>query len=362
MLQIFVIIVIIVIRMTSSRGCGARRLKMNKPAVASEMIDFLSVRVLAGTYAPGGRIPSVRSLMRKFNLSYGSALNGISYLCEIGLLEKHPKSGVSVSRNPCPPPVDNVRCVGILASTGHRPNPGLVYQALSEIQRGAIEHNYPLVSASGSFDSLFPILEQCRVVIVMTELDEEEHTLPFSAPAVGLFQADDYLGQMSIVDIDPWQTARIATDFFRNRRVKRVSVLTDPHAVYRQRGRLFELFWREAGGENGDFVVADYNHLEFRDFRPDEGYLFTSDHQLQHYAEFLRRETGTELTETCAVLGIDGKSLLVPGFERFPTIAADWREIGRIAFAEAIERMKNPRRPARRIYSPGKLIEPEIQT
>ena len=63
---------------------------MNRPPVASEMIDYISARVFAGNYRPGSRIPSVRALMRRFNLSYGSALNGISYLCERGLLEKHP--------------------------------------------------------------------------------------------------------------------------------------------------------------------------------------------------------------------------------------------------------------------------------
>ena len=60
---------------------------MNRPPVASEMIDYISARVFAGNYRPGSRIPSVRALMRRFNLSYGSALNGISYLCERGLLE-----------------------------------------------------------------------------------------------------------------------------------------------------------------------------------------------------------------------------------------------------------------------------------
>ena len=53
---------------------------MNRPPVASEMIDYISARVFAGNYRPGSRIPSVRALMRRFNLSYGSALNGISYL------------------------------------------------------------------------------------------------------------------------------------------------------------------------------------------------------------------------------------------------------------------------------------------
>ena len=55
---------------------------MNRPPVASEMIDYISARVFAGNYRPGSRIPSVRALMRRFNLSYGSALNGISYLCD----------------------------------------------------------------------------------------------------------------------------------------------------------------------------------------------------------------------------------------------------------------------------------------
>ncbi len=330
---------------------------MNKPAVAAEMIEYLSARIFAGNYEPGGRIPSVRALMRKFHLSYGSTLNGISYLCENGLLEKHPKSGVTVSRHPCPAPPENGRCIGVLTSTGNRPNRGLVYEALAEIQQAAAEFQLPLVAVSGPFDALFPVLEKCSVVIVMTELEETLKELPFTAPAVGLFQSDDFNGQMSIVDLDPYQAARVAVDFFRER-VRRVTVLTDPQPVYRHRGRIFEYLWHEAGGECTGFIASSYAELTECEFRDGEGYLFTSDHQLQHYVGQRRKAGDGGFPEFAVMLGLDGKSLLVPEFEKYPTVAADWRWIGRVAFEEALARMEHPRRPARRIYCPGKLILP----
>ncbi len=330
---------------------------MNKPAVAAEMIEYLSARIFAGNYEPGGRIPSVRSLMRKFHLSYGSALNGISYLCENGLLEKHPKSGVTVSRHPCPAPPENGRCIGVLTSTGNRPNRGLVYEALAEIQQAAAGFQLPLVAVSGPVDALFPVLEKCSVVIVMTELDESLTELPFAAPAVGLFQGDDFGGQMSIVDLDPYQAARVAVGFFRER-VQRVTVLTDPQPVYRHRGRIFEYLWREAGGECGGFIASSYMDLAECEFRAGEGYLFTSDHQLQHYVERRRKAGYGRFPEAAVMLGLDGKSLLVPEFEKYPTVAADWRLIGRIAFEEALARMERPQRPARRIYCSGTLVLP----
>lgn len=206
---------------------------MNRPPVASEMIDYISARVFAGNYRPGSRIPSVRALMRRFNLSYGSALNGISYLCERGLLEKHPKSGVTVSSDPHAQQPAGGCCIGVITSNGTLDNnPGLVYHALSEIQRNALEQDISLIAASGVFDTLSPVLEHCQAVIVMVELDARCERLPFSAPAVGIFQADDFGGQMSIVDIDPYTTAKQAVDFFRRRRPEK------SHGPDRSRGGL----------------------------------------------------------------------------------------------------------------------------
>lgn len=335
---------------------------MNRPPVASEMIDYISARVFAGNYRPGSRIPSVRALMRRFNLSYGSALNGISYLCERGLLEKHPKSGVTVSSDPHAQQPAGGCCIGVITSNGTLDNnPGLVYHALSEIQRNALEQDISLIAASGVFDTLSPVLEHCRAVIVMVELDARCEMLPFSAPAVGIFQADDFGGRMSIVDIDPYTTAKQAVGFFRRHRRKRVTVLTDPGEVYRHRARIFEYLWRESGGESGGILVSPFDDLADCAFRREEGYLFTSDHHLQHYAEAWREACGGSLAQRFCLLGIDGKNLMVPEFEHFPTVAADWHNIGRIAFEEAVARLKNPLRPARRIHLAGKLIEPENQ-
>ena len=53
---------------------------MNKPDKAFHMIKYIEDQLLAGAYATGQRIPSLRTLMRKFGISYGTARRGMEYL------------------------------------------------------------------------------------------------------------------------------------------------------------------------------------------------------------------------------------------------------------------------------------------
>ncbi|MGE4565742.1 MAG: GntR family transcriptional regulator, partial [Victivallaceae bacterium] len=72
---------------------------------ATPLTDYLRAQILAEVFLPGSRLPSVRTLMRKFDLSYGSAMRGIDELCGQGLLEKLPRRGILVRRaagNPAP--------------------------------------------------------------------------------------------------------------------------------------------------------------------------------------------------------------------------------------------------------------------
>ena len=67
------------------------------------------------------------------------------------------------------------------------------------------------------------------------------------------------------------------------------------------------------------------------------------------------------LANDLTILGIDGKRLLDPDFHRFPTIAADWAEIGSVAFEECLALMNNPGRYRRRIGMPGRLVDADDQ-
>lgn len=50
---------------------------LRKPDKAAKMISYLEERLIAGVYSPGERLPSLRFLMHKFNLSYGTVQRGM---------------------------------------------------------------------------------------------------------------------------------------------------------------------------------------------------------------------------------------------------------------------------------------------
>ena len=67
------------------------------------------------------------------------------------------------------------------------------------------------------------------------------------------------------------------------------------------------------------------------------------------------RETGGELGFERRILSVDGKSLILPGYEPVDTIALDWQDAGALVMEEAVRRIEQPGTPARRIFLNGTL-------
>jgi DNA-binding LacI/PurR family transcriptional regulator len=157
---------------------------------------------------------------------------------------------------------------------------------------------------------------------------------------------------MSIVDIDPFCSAELAVDYFKSKKLKKVNIFTDPRLAYYNRGTIFAQYWKNAGGECELFVGRDVE-VEFNN---KEGYFFTSDNLLYDYSCRYEKEHGVQLAKKFIVLGVDGKNLIFPNFHKFPTIATDWRVIGKYAIEECMYRIKELGSRPKRIYVPGDLI------
>lgn len=62
-----------------------------------EFTVIIEAQIKAGVYKPGHKLPSVRALMRKYDMSTGAVQHGFDYLMSKGLVESIPKSGYYIS-------------------------------------------------------------------------------------------------------------------------------------------------------------------------------------------------------------------------------------------------------------------------
>ena len=61
-----------------------------------DVVDYLEAQIVSGVLAPGTRIPSLRRLCGKFNISMGTAVRGVEVLAARGKVETRRGSGVYV--------------------------------------------------------------------------------------------------------------------------------------------------------------------------------------------------------------------------------------------------------------------------
>jgi DNA-binding LacI/PurR family transcriptional regulator len=342
---------------------------MKKSDAAGNLIEYLEAQLLTGHYPVGGKLPSLRSLARKFKISYSSAKNGIDYLEAQGKLRKSPRSGVFV-QSPLtfsPHTRSKNRIVVITtADIALRDGvPGLFHSAINIIKELALRHDFDLIVLPVPNVRLLDpaVVEQvngdCCGAIIMKELDQWVNALPITVPTVGVLMENDYDGKVSIVGIDPFNAGRQAVDYFLSKGKTKVHIVEFEAPSYRIRARLFELFFREAGGVvTGKTVIRSGEKPEVEHYSDDRGYFFTSDNMLFDCMKNQLAKNGENIIEQYCLLGIDGKSLISPWGVNFPTIAADWREIGKVAFEECLNRINQNQYIPRRIYLPGILTNP----
>lgn len=333
---------------------------------ASPLVEYLRAQILSEAFLPGSRLPSIRMLMRKFNLSYGSAMRGIDQLCKQELLEKRPRHGIFVRRPSGKPLIGSKGVIGVIT---HYPDfnasfQGFVQHALTAIQKEAFELGYPLMSIPVGDDITrlehHPAVSHCNAMVLLYEADSDIDDWKVSIPTVAMLTLNDFDGKISTVEIDPFHAAAQAVRYFQKYRVKNVAIVSDCRPVFRCRARIFEEYWKLAGGEITRRYESDSENLLKINFREDPkmGFFFTSGHLYQEHAEVFFTENGKMLYTASRVLSVDGKNLIMPDYQPVPTIAMDWKWMGRTIFEELVALMENPFRMPRRIYLAGKLIEP----
>ena len=340
---------------------------MKKPEVAANLIEYINTQIITGRYPVGSKLPSLRLLARKFQISYTSAWNGIEYLERQGKLHKSARRGIFVQSRNAVNEASPEQQLALVAPhfTSLNDTNGLFHSTLSVLEQLAAEHHYslmviPMPNVKILDSATVEKLNRCRGVILMKEIDGWLTAMQITVPTVGILMENNYGGQLSLVGIDPYAAAQEAVSFFLARGISQVHLAYVNYPCYRLRAKLFEMLWTEAGGiVTGHYAQYPESGADMEYFAPDRGYFFASDSLLYAVITNHREKYGRDPFDPERMIAVDGKNLIMPWEFRFPTIALDWREVGRAAFEECMALIDDPTRRRRRIYLSGQFTQPE---
>ncbi len=318
-----------------------------------KMVDYLEAAIISGHLKPGSRLPTLRRLCAQFSLSMGTVQRGLAVLETRGLVEGRRGSGVYVRESLRERSTEGAR-IAVLAESADM-EVSYCAHALRGVQEVAEANNCALtlyfVRANNLLEKLQTASASADLLLILGAYDGQIAELIPNLPAVGLEIHRNYNGNMSTVSMDPVRTAELAGEYFRTRNIRRVLVFTQNIPCHRFRCDIFESLWRDSGGECRRFIEPFYASCAMPPLEPDEGILFSSGTYQQRLAVHYREQTGRELRNDFALLSIDGKSLLVPGYLPVSTITTDWVEAGRMTMQEGLRRLRCPGSPARRLYA-----------
>ncbi len=325
---------------------------MNKPPKAAELVDYVFAQIATGSYPVGARIPSVRRMAAKFQLSYGTALRGIEFLLDSGALRKEGRGFLVAPQRQSAR--EYKRITVFLEPHVTERGIGLCHTAFMQMQELAYEcdcHFFvvPVRGREITTELIRTASEGSHGIVMLNEYDAYFTELDTRLPVVGTLIHNSFGGKVSTVNLDPFFAARQAVAFFLSKNVRTVTISTAAPPVYMRRGEVFEAEFRRAGGT----VKWDYDWLDEMHLGKGEGAYFTSDHVAEEHVATMEK-VGVDLTRF-PILSVDGKRTLMPSFHRFPTIAGDWKEIGRALFWEIYNRIRDPNHPVRSLYYEGRL-------
>ncbi len=321
----------------------------DKRNAAEHLRSHVESMIAAGRFAPGDRLPPIRTLAEQFSLPPSTARRVIRELCDKGLLTLRHGSGTYVrdrgEKN------DGRKTVAVVLWTEDKISSYCVHAASGMID-AAENSEYllrfyyvPYYDYTRTLDLPEEIWD-CNAVAFLGVYDSFElRNFRGNRPCVGLEMHRSLQGVVSPVSIDPYAAAELAVEFFRNCGVRTVSVSTMFTPLHRARANAFIDLWRQYGHYR---TVA--SHKELPDHPPEdtEGIFFSSGTDHNFFLTLLKKKYGIPPAPD-RMISIDGKSLLLPGYEPANTIYIDWQLAGRVVFAECRRRLETPGADVRRI-------------
>lgn len=332
---------------------------------AENLADYIQIKIMSGEYPVGSRLPSVRRLAAKFNLSFGSAYRMIQLLLDKGLLEQRESKGFFIRAHAVAGGGDRGG-IAVIAAPTRAPHAGLIHAAGLGIERAAAAAGYRIEFHYIPLDQLTvqklgEIAPGVDGILLLGEYDAYLRTFPvLPCPTVAMLSATSWGGAVSTVNIDAEEAACAAETYFGHAGetgIGHVNVYTSPKPVYLARAHAFESRWLRRG--NSCRIYVGYPDRKII-HDSDCGHFFTSDHWLQLAAKDFLREYGTPVDARKVLLGVDGKQFIMPCSPAFPTVSVNWPVMGEMMVEELMRRRARPDREPRNISICGKIRTPEV--
>jgi hypothetical protein len=316
----------------------------------SRLTSYIEAMIAGGTFAAGDRLPPLRELAEQFGLTPSTARRGLKELCEQDILELRHGSGTYVkaqeARN------SDGRTVSVVLFNKN-PQTSYCTYAMQRFQLAAAEYNWRLRMFFCNYHNLKPLYDENQfresdALVLMGCYDTFDLSyLPENLPLIGLEMHTSLHGRLSSVTLDPFDAAELAAEHFKQLGIKHVKVVDARMPVHEIRTAMFCRLW----GDDCE-VITKHTELELAD---DHGCLFVSGSGYDDFAQRYKNSHGRDLAESFRVLSIDGKNLILPGYQPANTIAVDWCKAGEAVAEECARRLASPGSSARRIYLAPKL-------
>lgn len=322
-----------------------------------KMTDHLEAMIAAGRYRPGDKLPVLRDLAAEFALNLDTARRGIWYLRDKGLLECHKRSGIFVKAEKESRKKELLR-LEVFLETEH---PDMTYCAHvlhgvreeAELCNVQLRRKCGVVSTMFSDERLREEANQNDAVLLLGNFDLAKTDFSWlKCPGVGVEMHCMFGGHFSVISMDPVNSAELAAEYFRKRRIRHVRIFGHDSVLHHFRAQVFQQYFISCGG-TADYRIWNNTACPEMSLNDGAGYLFTGGEAFQQWSKI----AGAAWKNDHVVLSLDGKSLLLPGYLPVDTVTPDWPQLGRLALREAVHRALTAGASARRIYSDVQLFE-----
>lgn len=328
--------------------------------IYKDLTDNLEAMIRTGIYPPGSKIPSLRQLSQKFNLSLDTCRRGAEYLKEKGLLDFSHGSGIYVRKEETSTTINKKNIAVFITSE----NLCFSYcgYALTGLQAAASTKNVVIQLHFVPYHEItYKMLEtverSCDGLILLGCYDRTLDSIPVYCPCVGVSMHNSYNGTVSTVSLDPMNAAEHSLQYFEMLAVKKIKIISHSSPIYKYRGLVAYAYLQQAGMKC-ELVTTDDPDLNLLD-SAECGYLFLSATEYNNFAEKFKQYHSVLPTDKYKILTTDGKSLLFPEYYPVSTIGTDWNQVGCLALLDCLYRIENPYAGSRRIYTDSFLhIEP----
>ncbi|MBS1368986.1 MAG: GntR family transcriptional regulator [Lentisphaeria bacterium] len=325
-------------------------MEQNGTGKTAPVIRDLEAGIICGTFAPGGKIPSLRQLMERYGVSINTARRSVKALVDKGLLEFIHGSGTFVAEKRRMPQ-GRWRIAAVAATFG----PNAMHTCTGIAVNGILDAADELGMKVTAVPTAFGEMSDARLEALATDYDGVillgGYDGILSAPrppavVVGLSMHNSCGGLFSLLELDPFRATELAVAFFLNRGVRKVILIGHDRPAHRVREQLF----REAWSHHGELEsIPPEEALPFPG--PSRGAYFTCGATALAAAETYHAATGRELGDDIPALCVDGNPMFATRpCRELPTIAVNLRLAGVAAAEECLRRLSRPGSAGRRIY------------